>query len=75
MVDFSRKNDPKTLRGVYGLVLGMPEGGPKTIIIISDLESLYYKYMTVIFLQFAKLFYEEMKPYLLKTILGLVIIE
>ena len=31
--------------------------------------------MTVIFLQFAKLFYEEMKPYLLKTILGLVIIE
>ena len=34
----------------------MPEGGPKTIIIITDLESLWYKYMTVIYLQFAKHF-------------------
>ena len=37
MIDFSRKNDPKTLRGVYSLVLGMLEGGPKIIIIITDL--------------------------------------
>ena len=56
MVDFSRKNDPKTLRGVYGLVLGMPEGGPKTIITITDLESLWYKYMTVIFCNLRNLF-------------------
>ena len=57
MVAFFRKNDPKTLRGVYGLVLGMRKGGQKTIIIITDLESLCYKYMTHIFLHFAKLFH------------------